>query len=144
MFSTVSLAQAENPKGWILNAESNEERFQLIQGYLRGFDQPMWEVGERYEKVYEALTRENYKLAGYHWRKIKTTIQNGYLKRPKRQPNADSIFFNGTWKSVKEAFDSTDKKKAWKAFEEAKGACMACHRAEGVGYMNDQSLFELK
>ena len=144
LFSTFSLAQEETPNDWILNADSSEERFQLIQGYLRGFDQPMWEVGERYEKVHEALTRENYQLAGYHWRKIRTTIQNGYLKRPKRKPNADSIFFNGTWESVKEAFDSADKETAWNAFGEAKRACMACHQAEGVSYMNNQSLFELE
>ena len=41
LFSTFSLAQEENPNDWILNADSSEERFQLIQGYLRGFDQPM-------------------------------------------------------------------------------------------------------
>ena len=41
------------PKGWLLEAESDSERFELLQRYLRGFDQPMWEVGERYRLVYE-------------------------------------------------------------------------------------------
>ena len=33
----------------------------------------MLETGVRFEAVYEALKRENYALAEYHWEKIRTT-----------------------------------------------------------------------
>jgi len=131
------------PKGWLLEAESDSERFELLQRYLRGFDQPMWEVGERYRSVYEALSRENYDLAAYHWKKIRTTIKNGYLKRPARQANADAILLDKTWQEVDDSFKTKNSEDAWLGFERAKSACMACHVAERVPYMNNQPLFEL-
>ena len=75
---------------WLLDAPDDLTRFQLLQRYLRGFDQPMWEVGHRYAGLYDALERENYDLALYHWDKIRTTIRNGYLKRPARRANSDA------------------------------------------------------
>ena len=120
---------------------SEEERFQRIQKYLRGFDQPMWEVGERYEKLFEALVRGNFELASYHWAKIKLTIENGTMKRPARRASADEFLLIGRWKSVNEALGSGDRATAWGGFEAARDSCMACHEAEGVGYMNDQAMF---
>lgn len=131
------------PKGWLLEAENDSEKFELLQRYLRGFDQPMWEVGERYRSLYEALSRDNYDLATYHWKKIRTTIKNGYLKRPARQANADAILLDKTWQEVVDSFQTRIPKAAWLGFERAKNACMACHVAEGVSYMNNQPLFEL-
>ncbi|MCX7900317.1 MAG: hypothetical protein N2444_09595, partial [Methylocystis sp.] len=42
---------------WLLRAESDEARFRLLQKQMRGFDQPMWEVGERFERLHDALKR---------------------------------------------------------------------------------------
>lgn len=134
----------EKPRGWLLEAESDEARFVLIQRYLRGFDQPMWEVGERYGAMHEALTRSNFELAQYHWDKIRTTIESGYLKRPKRQANADAILLNSTWGEVNDALRSGQQEQAWAGFEKARNACLACHAAESVPYMNDQPLFDLR
>ncbi len=128
-------------KKWITEAASDPERFQRIEKYLRGFDQPMWEVGERYEKLYAALLRENFELASYHWAKIKLTIENGTMKRPARRASADAFFLTGTWDSVNEALESGDPATAWRGFERARSYCIKCHEAEGVGYMNDQPMF---
>jgi len=128
-------------KKWITEAASDPERFQRIEKYLRGFDQPMWEVGERYEKLYAALLRGNFELASYHWAKIKLTIENGTMKRPARRASADAFFLTGTWDSVNEALESGDPATAWRGFETARAACMKCHEAEAVGYMNDQPMF---
>ncbi len=58
-FSVGSFAQtpADQPatKYWVTEATNDSVRFQRIEKYLRGFDQPRWEVGERYEKLYSAL-----------------------------------------------------------------------------------------
>lgn len=128
---------------WLTGADSDAVRFERLQRYLRGFDQPMWEVGERYEAMHTALGRGNYELAAYHWDKIRVTIQNGYLKRPARQANSDAILLNGTWDAVRGALASRDARKAWAGFERAKAACQACHAAESVPWMNDQPMFEL-
>lgn len=131
----------EAPRGWITGAPGDAARFERIERYLRGFDQPMWEVGDRYEKLHEALERGNHELALYHWDKIKLTIENGTLKRPARKANADLMLLGTHWATVREGIASREKDRAWKAFDLARTACMSCHVAEKVGYFNDQSLF---
>jgi hypothetical protein len=126
---------------WITEAADETERFQRIEKYLRGFDQPMWEVGERYEKLYAALLVGNFELASYHWAKIKLTIENGTMKRPARKANANALFLGDTYNSVYANLQSGDQVTAWKGFMRARSACMKCHQAESVGYMNKQSMF---
>ena len=140
-------SQAQTPGGqagskrWITEAANELERFQRIEKYLRGFDQPMWEVGERYEKLYAALVRGNSELASYHWAKIKLTIENGTMKRPARRASADEFLLTGKWDSINEALGSGDPAAVWRGFATARVSCMRCHEAEGVGYMNDQPMF---
>lgn len=143
--SGTALAQASDakPKGWLHNAPSEVERINLLQRYLRGFDQPMLEVGERYRMIHDALKRDNPELARYHWDKIKVTIQNGYMKRPARKANADALFLDAVWTQVDTAFAGKDSKTAWLGFDTARSACMGCHAAEKVPYINNQSLFDL-
>lgn len=132
--------EANAPGGWITGAPDDAARFERVERYLRGFDQPMWEVGDRYEKLHEALERGNYELALYHWDKIKLTIENGTLKRPARKANAEAMLLSSHWATVREGIASGDADRAWKAFDLARTACMSCHVAEKVGYFNDQSL----
>jgi hypothetical protein len=82
--------KANSQNDWLVAAPDDAARFALLQRQLRGFDQPMWEVGERFERVHAALKRGNYPLATYHWEKIRTTIENGIVKRPKRRENAEA------------------------------------------------------
>ena len=128
-------------KKWITEAVNDPQRFERIEKYLRGFDQPMWEVGERYEKLHAALLRGNLELASYHWAKIKLTIENGAMKRPARKASADEFLLGATWDTVNAAFQSGELAAAWSGFETARIACMKCHVAERVGYMNDQPMF---
>ena len=138
-------AQDVEPKpmsnNWITDAPSDAERFERIQKYLRGFDEAMHEVGERYEKIGEALAAENYDLALYHWDKIKVTIVNGYMKRPARKANADGFLLDAIWENTKKAFATQNKEQAWQGFETVRSACMGCHEAEKVGFINNQPLF---
>lgn len=132
-----------SPNDWLLSAKDDEARFDMLQKQLRGFDQPMWEVGERFERLHGALLRGNHPLAVYHWEKIKTTIENGIVKRPKRAANAKALFLDPVWADVDAALKVNDANKAWAAFDRAKAACMACHVAEKVEFMNDQPVFDL-
>jgi hypothetical protein len=135
--------RANSPNDWLLAAPDDESRFRLLQTQLRGFDQPMWEVGERFERVHAALERGNYPLATYHWEKIRTAIENGVAKRPKRRENAESMFLKPVWGDVEADLKSGNSARAWAAFERAKAACRGCHQAEQVPFMNDQPVFDL-
>jgi len=131
---------------WLLGAPNDEERFRLLQKYLRGFDQPMWEVGERYQIMYDALVLENFDLARYQWKKIRTTIENGILKRPGRGKNAGPILLDNTWGIVNESYKSGDINKAWEGFDMARNACLGCHAVEVANgqsavFVNRQPLF---
>jgi hypothetical protein len=141
-----ALAQQQagrNVNDWLLNAPDDTTRFRLIQRYLRGFDQPMWEVGERFRMIHQALADENWELAVYHWEKTRDTIVNGYLKRPLRQPNAQAMFTDNIFQPTLAAFRAGRPAEAWEAFQTARAVCMACHEAERVAYMNNQALFRL-
>jgi hypothetical protein len=48
---------------WLLDADSDMERFRRLQTYIRGYGQPMAEVGGRYLAVFQALEDRNYELA---------------------------------------------------------------------------------
>jgi hypothetical protein len=131
------------PKDWLLSEQDDDERFRRIQAQLRGFDQPMWEVGERYRRMYEALELENYDLAIYHWEKIGTSIRNGIAKRPARAGNAKKFFLDDHFDEVLASLETRMQTSAWTAFARTKKVCMSCHEAENVGYMNMQPLFNL-
>ena len=126
---------------WLLDAKDDTDRFQRIQQMFGGFSMAMQLVGERYDRTYDAITDGNYDLANYHWKKIKETIELGYLRRPARAANAEAIFLKGPWVAVSNALTAKDKVKAREQFLLARSACIACHVAEKVPFMNDQPRF---
>jgi len=140
-----SLVSAEQPPktsdNWLLDAKDDTERFKRIQQMFGGFSMSMQLVGERYDRTYDAITDGNYDLANYHWKKIRETIELGYLRRPAREANASAIFLKGPWVSVSEALASKDKIKAKEQFLMARSACISCHVAEKVPFINDQPKF---
>jgi hypothetical protein len=125
---------------WLENAQTDAERFRLIQEVSRGFDQPMWEVGERFERFEVALKDGNAPLAKYHWEKIKRTIEVGLIKRPRRGETARQLFLETAWPQIQAELESADIARARAALPMAREACRSCHLAENVAYMNDQPL----
>ena len=140
-----TLVNAEQPAkfsdNWLLNAKDDTERFQRIQQMFGGFSMAMQVVGERYDRTYDAITDGNFDLANYHWKKIKETIELGTLRRPARAANAEALFLKGPWGAVSAALAAKDKVKAREQFLLARSACIACHVAEKVPFMNDQPKF---
>lgn len=128
-------------EGWLGSAPSDAERFRELERYLGGFSSAMWETGQRYEHVHQALLDDNFELAAYHWDKIGDAIRNGYRKRPARQANSDAIFLDAVWERVLTEFEAGEAEAAWAAFEQGRAACKACHEAEDVPFMNDQPMF---
>ena len=126
--------------GWLLAEESDQARFQRLEGYLGGFSRAMWETGYRFEQVHDAVVRENYPLASYHWGKIRTAIENGYMKRPGRRANADALFLDSAWGKLDQALKDGETTQVKHAYSQARQACMACHVAEQVPFMNEMAV----
>ncbi|MGC1524354.1 MAG: hypothetical protein WA803_22635 [Steroidobacteraceae bacterium] len=132
-----------SPSDWLLSAPSDEERFRRLQQQLRGFDLTMWEVGERFRRMHEALARANYELALYHWSKITATINNGLVRRPGKVSNARAFLLASNSDDIHAKIDARTPQSAWEGFNRAKVACQACHQAENVAFVNQQPLFDL-
>lgn len=132
-----------HPQGWLTGEQDNNTKIQKIEKYLRGFDQPMLEVGQRFTTLHQAITDKNYELATYHWKKIKVTIENGLMKRPKRARNAKVLLLDSNWADILSDFKSNDHKRAALGFNKAKATCLSCHIAENKEFINDQPMFKL-
>ena len=126
---------------WLQDADNDLDRFKRLEIYLRGFDQPMAEVGQRYQHLYQAIKDKNPDLAEYHWEKIILSINTGLMKRPKRTQNAEVLFLDTIYLPMSEAIKSKDLEKMQKQFMVVREACMACHIAENVSFMNNQPMF---
>ncbi len=136
------VAKKIDPNNWLQNAKTEEEKSNLIQKQMRGFDVNMWEVGERYVLLKEAVHQNNHELALYHWEKIKLTIENGIEKRPKRAANAKAMFLDSFHSEIKVDLQSSENKIFLSTVEKINENCKSCHNAENVSFINNQSMFE--
>ncbi|MDP4529911.1 hypothetical protein Q3O59_12855 [Alkalimonas delamerensis] len=137
------LHSAELPASnqWLLEADSDEERFARIEKMFAGFSGAMAEVGARYQHSFDAIVDGNYALASYHWDKLGAAMELGYFRRPGRAANSQAMFLQTAWPELTKALAAGDAKAIERSFLQARGACMACHAAEQVPFMNDQPLF---
>ncbi len=126
---------------WVLEAPEAEERFNRLQMQLRGFDAAMFEVGQRYQSLYDAIGDGNLELARYHWEHIGLVIRYAHMRRPARRANAERVFIQPVWAEVDRVLAGTDRRAAAAAFGRVREACMACHQAENVAFINNQPLF---
>jgi hypothetical protein len=140
-FPATAQEPPERSDNWLLDAGDDTERFKRVERMFGGFSTAMQIVGERYARIYDAVAEGNFGLADYHWKKLREAIELGYLRRPAREANAVALFLENPGLSVQDALDSKKKEKARAAFASARLACMACHLAENVPFMNDQPLF---
>jgi hypothetical protein len=136
----IAQAQAPSPNDWLLNAPDDRARFRLLQDQARGFSGAMAEVGQRYLALHQALADANHPLAAYHWEKIREAILAGTTRRPGRAASTQQEFL-GLYTPVLEALRSGDAVRAGAAFQQARAACMSCHVAERVAFVNDQPMF---
>jgi hypothetical protein len=128
---------------WLLDANDDTERFRRLQVVAGGTDIPMWEIAHRYEELYVAIQNNNWEMGVYHWEKVQDRMNSAGMKRPARTQNIEGMFFdNGVWKSMHDALTSRDPGRMRTQFQAVRQACMACHLAEKVGFLNDSSVFK--
>jgi hypothetical protein len=134
--------QDKPPSGnWLLDARSDEERFRRLQVYSGGTDQQMWQMGYRYEQVYRAIVDQNWQLGAYHWGKLRDVFNVALMKRPNRTPNAEDMFLTKEWRLLDDALKAGDVAAARKTFLAERQACIACHVAEGMAFLNNTPIF---
>lgn len=127
---------------WLLGAKDDEERFRRLQIYAGGTDQQMWQIGYRYEEVYQAIIGEHWELAEHHWGKLRAVLNVALMKRPNRTPNAEAMFLDENWQVLADAIKAKNIEQAREAFLLERTACMSCHIAEGYEFINDTSIFK--
>jgi hypothetical protein len=128
-------------RDWLLDARTDQERFRRLQVYAGGTDQQMWQMGYRYEQVYRAIVDKNWQLGLYHWGKLRDVFNVALMKRPNRTPNGEAMFLTNEWKLLDEAMKAGDAAAAQKAFLAERQACLACHVAEGMAFLNNTPIF---
>jgi hypothetical protein len=118
---------------WLLEG-TNDERFAKVARHLRGFDVAMVEVGYRYGEVYWAGQDENWDYAVYQLQKIRTAIDNGLERRPKRAASATLVDL--PLKVLQGAASAHDRAAFNQHFATLTTACNGCHAAEKVPFVH--------
>jgi hypothetical protein len=134
--------QGKSPSAnWLRDAKDDEERFRRIEIYAGGTYHQMWEIGHRYQQIHRAIIDENWDLGLHHWVKLRDVFNVALMKRPNRTANAEALFLDTTWQQLADALKSRDAVKVRQAFLTERAACMSCHVAENMPFLNDTPIF---
>jgi len=124
-------AQAPAPTSNTWLQGSVDERFEIVANQLRGLDMAMVEIGYRYQELYWAAQSKNWDYAKYQTDKIRQSLDNALLRRPRREPSAKAIFYPVLDKMTA-AVTAKDAGQFMTEFDELTGACNTCHVKESV------------
>jgi hypothetical protein len=134
---TASCAPADNARpagegGWLRGTP--DEKFDVVAAQLRGFDMAMVETGYRYRELAAAGRTANWDYAKYQATKIRTAIESGLLRRPKRAASAES-FLTIVLPALEDAVAQRDAALFAERFGALTAACNTCHEAEQVAFV---------
>jgi hypothetical protein len=118
--------------GWL--AGTTDEKFEVVAAQLRGFDMAMVETGYRYNELYWAAQDSNWGYAEYQARKIRTAIESGLKRRPKRAKSAET-FLTIVLPSVEDAIKQRDAKLLQERMGPLRSTCNSCHEDEQVEFV---------
>lgn len=129
MISCIQKSDKNIQGKWIQGSE--EEKLETIEMQFRGFDMVMFETGYRYQELYWAGQDQNWEYADYQLEKIRKTIKNGLIRRPKRAQSAEQ-FMNEVIPKMEVALDSKDTTLFNSSFIMLTKGCLNCHTKENV------------
>jgi mono/diheme cytochrome c family protein len=128
---------------WLLDADSDRERFRRIEVALRGLDIHMAEIGVRFRVMHDAIERGNLPLASLEIDKTIETAQLAMLKRPGFAGDEGLRYMGApAWTALDREVKTGDAVQARAAFLQVRQSCMACHTSRGLGFINDSELFD--
>lgn len=128
---------------WLLDADSDRERFRRIEVALRGLDVHMAEIGVRFDVMHDAIERGNLRLASLEAEKSIETARIAMLKRPGLTGDQGLQYMGRPeWTELIAALESGDQARSRTAFLAVRQTCMSCHAARGMGFINDSRVFD--
>jgi hypothetical protein len=116
---------------WIKGTET--EKINTIEKQFRGFDNTMVETGYRYQELYWAGQDQNWEYADYQLEKIKTAIENGIERRPKRA-NSAKVFLTYGLPEMKKVLENRSSSTFNEGFKTLTANCNSCHAMEKVPF----------
>ena len=138
---------AEGQKGkppseaWLRDADTDTERFRRLEILLAGTEMAMWEIGMRFDNMYDAVLAENWDYVRFNWDKIRARATSALMKRPKRTQNMELMLLDTNWKIIDDQLKTNDPAKVREAFQTARAICMGCHIAEKMPFFNQHAVF---
>jgi len=124
---------ASGEGGWL--AGTVDEKFETVAKQLRGFDMAMVETGYRYSELHWAARDRNWGYAAYQAQKIRTAIESGLQRRPKRAASAQTFLTIGL-PAVEDAITRRDGARLDERLESLRATCNTCHAAEKVEFVH--------
>ena len=109
----------------------SSERWATMSKQLRGLDVAMLEMGYRYDELHWAGADENWPYADYQLTKLRLTLENALVRRPKRRASAEALFVPAL-DEMKRAVARRERAGFDQAFAALTTACNSCHVAEMV------------
>jgi hypothetical protein len=131
--SSPPAATASGEGGWL--AGTVDDKFNTVAKQLRGFDMAMVETGYRYNELYWAGQDDNWGYADYQAKKIRTAVENGLERRPKRAKSAET-FLTIVLPAVEEAIAKHDGTLLKERLVTLRSTCNTCHEAEKVEFVH--------
>jgi hypothetical protein len=125
-------ASAVGEGGWL--AGTVDEKFGTVAKQLRGFDMAMAETGYRYTELYWAAQDSNWEYAEYQVQKIRTAIENGLERRPRRAKSAET-FLTIVLPAVEEAIAQRNATVLRESMGPLRSTCNSCHEDEEVAFI---------
>jgi hypothetical protein len=139
------LAKQSKPpsRNWLRDADDDSERFRRIELWAAAGDQEMHEIDARIRELHAAIQRESWEMAIFQLEKIRGRMIVAMTKRPVRTQNMEAIFFDsGVYKDLHNSLTSKDGQRARTEFMRTRAACMACHAAEKISFINESAVFQ--
>jgi hypothetical protein len=136
--------QAKPPsRRWLTDANDDAERMRRLELWGGAGDLEMQDIANRLQELHNAIERENWDLGIYHLEKMRGRMLVAAIKRPTRTQNLEDVFLDsGTYTAMHNALTSKNAERSRAMFENTRLACMACHTAEKLTFINDSTIFK--
>jgi hypothetical protein len=130
-------------RNWLRDANDDAERMRRIELWAAAGDLEMQDIAHRMEELHAAIEAESWEMGIYQLEKIRGRMILAAIKRPTRTQNMEAIFLDsGVYQSLHTALKAKDGAQARAGFLQARDACMACHIAEKLGFINGSAVFK--
>ena len=130
-------------RNWLRDANDDTERMRRIELWGAAGDLEMQDIAHRMEELHAATQVESWDMGIYQLEKIRGRMIVAAIKRPTRTQNMEAMFLDsGVYQSLHAALKARDGAQARAGFMQARDACMACHVAEKIGFINGSAVFK--